>query len=130
MTEIDLVTWPRSPTCLASLASLAELYHLLQRARCAGALAEEEKRSLYHVPQPPTFSSDRQCNNVTGWRLRNRGAAAPPSRERAQPDVSIAAAVGGTGRDGLKSTPLVICPIRPCRCSRHRLGESLITLRR
>ena len=76
-----------------------------------------------------TAASD-SSNNVTGRRLRNRGAAAPPSRERAQPDVSIAAAVGGTGRDGLKSTPLVICPIRPCRCSRHRLGESLITLRR
>ena len=133
MTEIDLVTWPRSPACLASLASLAELYHLLQRARCGGALAEGKKTVSFDVPQPPTFSSDRQYNNVTGWRLRNRdvyGAAAPPSRERAQPDVSIAAAVGGTGREGLKSTPLVICPIRPCRCSRHRLGESLITLRR
>ena len=72
----------------------------------------------------------QQAVTRNGQRLRNRGAAAPASRERAQPDVSIAAAVGGTGREGLKSTPLVICPIRPCRCSRHRLGESLITLRR
>ena len=105
------------------------LAHSLRRKNGLSVVSGgEEKRSLFDVPQPPTFSSD--SNNVTGWRLRNRGAAAPASRERAQPDVSIAAAVGGTGRDGLKSTPLVICPIRPCRCSRHRLGESLITLRR